>query len=438
MILIILPNQLFNKKIIKNIIKVESINKIILLIHPDFFEKYNFNKKKLILHYATMFYYKDYLSDLNIPIEFANKINIETYCIFDPINKIKFKGNVKMIESPNFLLTKNDYQEYFNSKKNEKHLFNNFYMWGKKKLGIIPDVKSTDKLNRTEFSDKIPIPIDNKSFTKQTKYINKAITFVNKYYKNNHGNTDNFIFPISHKEANDQLSKFCINKLKHFGDYQDIVYENNNLYHSMISSSLNIGLINPNDVVEEIMKYKNKYSINNIEGFIRQLFWREYQRYCYIHINYDKYINNPYFKLKSNLTKEWYTGNTNNTIIDNTIKKAFDTSYLHHIERLMIIGNYMMLSYIKPKDAFKWFMEFSIDSYEWVMHQNVYDMILFITGGLTTRKPYISTSNYIIKMSNYKCKNIKTSCEEWNNKYKHFLKNNKKKLYKFRYFFKLS
>ena len=292
-------------------------------------------------------------------------------------------------------------------------------------------------MNRVEFNDKIKIPKKNKSFTKEKEYIAKSISFVKKNYKNNYGNTDNFIFSISHKEANSQLSSFCKNKLKDFGNYQDIIYEDNNLYHSLISSSLNIGLLNPIDVVKNILKYKDKYKINNIEGFIRQLFWREYQRYCYIYIDYNKYINKSFFGLKTSITKKFYEAKTNNVIIDKTIKKAFDTAYLHHIERLMIMGNYMMLSSIKPKDIFKWFMEFSIDSYEWVMYQNVYDMVCFITDGLTTRKPYISSSNYVIKMSNYKCKDIKKSCDEWDLKYRNFLKKHKTKLYKYRYFFRL-
>ena len=88
--------------------------------------------------------------------------------------------------------------------------------------------------------------------------------------------------------------------------------------------------------------------------------------------------------------------------IDDLIHKAFDTAYLHHIERLMFVGNFMNLSEINPQQGFKWFMEFSIDSYEWVMYQNVYDMVFFATEGMTMRKPYISSSNYVLKMSSYK------------------------------------
>lgn len=127
----------------------------------------------------------------------------------------------------------------------------------------------------------------------------------------------------------------------------------------------------------------------------------------------------------------------------------------------MVIGNYMNLSGIEPKEGLKWFIEFALDSYEWVMYQNVYDMVFFTTGGLTMRRPYASSSNYIIKMSNYptKSKNSKNSKNEdsnlesrsnskqkstkdvehwtikWDKAYHDFIKNNEKKLYKFRYYF---
>jgi hypothetical protein len=136
---------------------------------------------------------------------------------------------------------------------------------------------------------------------------------------------------------------------------------------------------------------------------------------------------------KKKLTKEWYNGTTGILPIDVCIKNGFNNGYLHHIERLMVIGNFMVLSNINPKAGHRWFMEFSCDSYEWVMAQNVYDMVFFVSGGKTMRRPYISSSNYILKMSNYKKDEW---CNKWDEMYNIFLKKNKKKLWKFRYFFR--
>ena len=178
------------------------------------------------------------------------------------------------------------------------------------------------------------------------------------------------------------------------------------------------------------MPLKDKIPLNSFEGYIRQLFWREYQRYCYIYFNFR---NKQYFDNTKNLTKDWYTGTLGIEPVDNAIKRAFDTAYLHHIERLMVLGNFMNLSGIKPIEGFKWFMEFSIDSYEWVMEQNVLDMVFFVSNGKTMRRPYASSSNYILKMSNYK---KGPWADKWNKLYDDFIIRNKDKLYKYRYFFK--
>ena len=158
------------------------------------------------------------------------------------------------------------------------------------------------------------------------------------------------------------------------------------------------------------------------------MFWREYQVYTY---KYETFSGN-YFGNRKKLTKAWYDGTLGIEPIDDLIKDGFDTAYMHHIGRLMFVGNFMNLSGISPKEGFKWFMEFSIDSYEWVMHQNVLDMVFFVTGGSTMRKPYVTSSNYVLKMSSYKKGEWS---ETWNDLYNKFLKKNKKKLWKFRYHF---
>ena len=203
------------------------------------------------------------------------------------------------------------------------------------------------------------------------------------------------------------------------------------MFHSVLSSSINIGLINPSDIIEEISKVEHSVPTNSFEGFLRQLFWREYQRYCY---NYVDFENVNYFGNSGKLSKKWYDGTTGIEPIDHQIRQAFDTAYLHHISRLMFIGNFMNLSRIDPLEGFRWFMEFSIDSYEWVMMQNVLDMVFFVTGGKTMRRPYISSSNYILKMSNFK---KAAWCKVWDDLYHQFISDNQDKLHKFRYYIRV-
>tara|TARA_B110000037_G_scaffold174024_1_gene198105 strand:+ start:15 stop:941 length:927 start_codon:yes stop_codon:yes gene_type:complete len=302
-------------------------------------------------------------------------------------------------------------------------------MWSKKELDLYPTLKSKDKLNRKKLGKDIIIPNIPTNKTDQ-QYITNAIKYVEKHFPNNYGNTDNFIYPISHKTANKWLLDFFKNKLNDFGPYQDYVKQGEYyMFHSLLSSSINIGLLNPTEIINKLKKYKSKVIINSFEGYLRQLFWREYQRYTFIYVNWNK---NNYFGNKGILDKKWYNGTLGIPPIDDLIKSGFNTGYIHHIGRLMFVGNYMNLSGISPNEGVKWFMEFAIDSYEWVMQQNVRDMVFFETGGITMRKPYASSSNYILKMSDYKKGKW---CDKWNKLYKLFIKKNKKKLWKYRYHF---
>lgn len=430
MYFLILPNQLFDLKYIdKNF-------DIILWECPHYFTDYIYNKKKLILHRASMQYYYDLLkaNGYNVSYKtFSETLsNNEVYMCYEPLNKLeKLKiPNVQIYnkKTPNLLLNNHLINQY--RQKTDKFFFNAFYMWSKKSLNIIPSLKSYDKMNRKTIKNKTIIkqPFDCKLSKDSQTYINEAIKYIELYFSKNYGNTNDFIFPITHQDAKKWLKHFIKHKFMLFGDYQDYIDKDDKyLYHSLMSSIINIGLINPIDIIKEINKVQNKIPLNSYEGFIRQLFWREYQYYCYLFIDYDN-IN---MSNKKHLSNSWYDGTTNIKPLDDSIIEAFNTGYLHHIKRLMIVGNYMNLSLINPKEGFRWFMEFSCDSYEWVMYQNVYDMVFFVTYGKTTRRPYISSSAYILKMSNYKKENW---CHIWDKKYYKYIKKNQKKLYKYRYF----
>lgn len=427
---LLLPTQLFEK------MHLEKEYTYVLWEHPHYFKKYNYNKKKLMLHRGSMQAYLAYLKRHKYKVKYVNYnksvsfLNKKEYYMFDPIDRIKLPGRPTMYDSPNFLLSSELCEKY--RQKTDKFFFNAFYMYMKKELDIIPGVKSQDKNNRQKLTEKarnaIPKPPNNKS---DKAYAKSAARYVEKHFKKNYGNTDNFIFPLTRSTAKKWLKDFIKMRFNNFGPFQDhIDNKEETLYHSLLSTSINIGLLNPSDVIKEIMKHKSKIRLNSFEGFIRQLFWREYQRYCYEYCDF----KGNYFGNKKSLGKKWYNGTTGIDPIDHCIVKAFDTGYLHHIERLMVVGNYMNISGISPKQGFKWFMEFSCDSYEWVMYQNVYDMVFFVTGGKTMRRPYISSSNYILKMSNWKKGDWS---ETWTDLYRKFVKKNKKKLHKFMYYIRI-
>lgn len=427
--LLVLPNTLFKKKYVP-----DGVLSVVIWEHPQYFTKYKYNKKRLILHRASLQYYydqtkKEYKDKMVTYFEYNKKPNLpKKYIYFDPIDRIKLPlGGIK-IESPNFLLTTELIKEY--RKKTDKFFFNGFYMWSKKKLDIIPTIKSQDSKNRKTVPSNLTIPPLPLIYKDDKIYIDAATNYVEKNFPKNYGDIKNFVFPVTHTSAEIWLRQFITKKLNNFGAYQDYTLQDDNyMFHSCLSSSINIGLLNPSEIILELKKVKNKIPINSYEGLIRQYFWREYQRYCYVYLK--EWYGGNYFGNIGKLSKKWYDGTTGIDPVDDSIKDAINTGYLHHIRRLMFVANYMTLSGINHEQGRRWFTEFALDSYDWVMYQNI-DMGFFASGGQTSRKPYISSSNYVIKMSNYRKGQWS---DKWDELYKKFIKKNKKKLWKYRYHF---
>jgi deoxyribodipyrimidine photolyase-related protein len=176
------------------------------------------------------------------------------------------------------------------------------------------------------------------------------------------------------------------------------------LHHSVLTPYLNTGLLTPKQVLEKILKaYQQQAApLNSVEGFIRQIIgWREFIRGVYEAVGTKQRTTN-YWKFTRKIPASFYDGTTGIAPVDDTIKKLLATGYSHHIERLMVLSNFMLLCEFDPDEVYRWFMELYIDAYDWVMVPNVYGMGQFADGGLMCTKPYISGSNYIFKMSDYK------------------------------------
>ena len=162
-------------------------------------------------------------------------------------------------------------------------------------------------------------------------------------------------------------------------------------------------MITPKEIIETTQDFVDEYDIpiNSYEGFIRQIIgWREFIRGIYQAKGSFQRKSN-FWQFKNKLPKTFWNGNTGIDPIDDSIKKITNYAYCHHIERLMILGNFMLLLKTNPNNVYNWFMEMFIDAYDWVMVPNIYGMSQFADGGIMTTKPYISGSNYILKMSDY-------------------------------------
>ncbi len=450
--LLILSNQLFEKN---NIIKeLEKKDKIYLYEHPNHFTNFTYHKMKLVMHRSTMKKYYDFLIDKHKNIEYLEynqdlekilkKDKIKHLKVYNPIdhnivkeyNNIKKKLNIELeiYDNPGFICKVEDYNSYLNESKN-KYFHHHYYVWCRKKYNIlmvnnkpIGDKWSFDGKNRLPFPKDYKVDLKIKK-NSNNKYIKEAIQYIEKNFKNNHGEV-NYYLPIDFKSAKSHLKKFIKERLENFGPYEDAV--NSEIIvgnHSILSPIINIGLLTPSYILTELEKYKIK--IESLEGYIRQLFWREYCAMVYLNKN-DELIKDNFFNHKNKLSKSWYNATTPMFLINNLINKALKYGYCHHIERLMYLGNFMFLCEINPKLVYKWFMEMFIDAYEWVMIPNIYGMSQHSAGKLMMTRPYFSSSNYIDKMSNYTDFNNIISLnnnnyewtEIWNSLYYNFISNN--------------
>lgn len=237
-------------------------------------------------------------------------------------------------------------------------------------------------------------------------YLKEAYNYTKQHFAHHIGKLDEKItYPIGFEAAEQWLDQFLKTRFAEFGVYEDaIVHKEMLLNHSLLTPMLNIGMLVPQQIVGKTLEFTRQnpdLPLNSVEGFIRQIIgWREFIRGVYEAKGTAKRTRN-YWGFKRKIPQSFYDGSTGIFPVDETIKKVLNTGYCHHIERLMVLGNFMLLCEFDPDEVYRWFMEFFIDAYDWVMVPNVYGMSQFADGGIMSTKPYISGSNYLMKMSDY-------------------------------------
>lgn len=216
----------------------------------------------------------------------------------------------------------------------------------------------------------------------------------------------NFLWPINRKESLQLLDFFVDECLQLFGTYQDAMMPNEwSLYHSRLSFSMNLKLISPKEVIDKaIDAWKNnpeKIEFNQLEGFVRQIIgWREYMRGIYWK-EMPSYSDLNYFNHQQKLPSWYWTGKTKMACMRDTIDQSLNYAYAHHIQRLMITGNFALLAGVHPDEVDAWYLGIYIDAIEWVEITNTRGMSQFADGGIVGTKPYVSSATYIDKMSHY-------------------------------------
>lgn len=379
-----------------------------------FFQQYPFHQQKIAFHRASMKMFQKKLEDLGKTVhyidsenllsdirKFTSEIkakNISTINVVNPadfylekrLKKLASAITLNTVDSPQFINNKNDLAAFFDPEKTS-YFQTAFYKQERVRLNILVNKKGEpeggkwtyDVDNRKKYPKaKMPPPI---YFPEKSEVWTEAFNYTQKHFKNNLGTlTENPIYPISPEQAEDWLEQFLDCRFQDFGIYEDAMVQRKHfLHHSVLSPLLNSGLLKPDYVVEKTLEFakKNKIPLNSTEGFIRQLIgWREFMHGMYIFKSvYSR--NKNFFGFKRAMPKSFYDGTTGIPPIDETIKKILKTGYCHHIERLMILGNFMLLCEIHPGAVYQWFMELFIDAYDWVMVPNIYGMSHFADGG---------------------------------------------------------
>lgn len=443
---LIFPHQLFQKSPL-----LENGHKIYLIEEYLFFKQYLFHKQKIAFHRATMKSYQDYLEKKGLEViyiesrdelsdirTFGKEIqskNIRVINFIDPtdnwlekrLKKVTKNITINVFDSPLFLNTKKDLSTFFRADK--KSFFQTtFYKQQRKKLNILLDEAEKpiggkwtyDAENRKKYPKGKTPP--NIYFPKSSTLWKEAIEYTEEYFEDNLGQVSKDpIYPINHQEAKDWLKQFLEHRFFDFGIYEDaIVRQQAFLNHSLLSPLLNAGLILPDYILKQSLDFAEQEGIpiNSTEGFVRQIIgWREFIRGMYeCKGSYSRTKN--FWNFDRKIPACFYDGTTGIPPIDETIKTVLKTGYCHHIERLMILGNFMLLCEFHPDEVYRWFMELFIDAYDWVMVPNIYGMSQFSDGGTFATKPYIGGSNYIKKMSNYPKGDW---CDIWDGLFWHFI-----------------
>ncbi len=422
---IILPNQLLADNPLLSI-----ASEFYLVEHPQFFLYHRYQKKKLVLHRASMKAYEQRLRERGLRVDYIDvhegavftslwdrvrKRGVERLCLLDPIDHSLWReieesravGGIPLtvLETPQFLTDRKATGELLGSA--HRYHMATFYRQQRIRLGILVqegkpvggkwsfDAENRQRLPRTVCVPSLPsVPM--------TEQITDAVRYVEKHFGQNPGTTEGWSCPTTHDSARTWLTDFIEHRLASFGPYEDAISkEHGFLFHSLLSPLLNTGLLTPAEVVSRVVEHFQRHDVElaSLEGFVRQVIgWREFMRGVYVTIGEQQRRGNLW-DLSNPLPRAFYDGSTGIEPVDAVIRRVLQNAYTHHIERLMVLGNFMLLCEIHPEEVYRWFMELFIDAYDWVMVPNVYGMSQYADGGRITTKPYISSSNYIRKMS---------------------------------------
>jgi deoxyribodipyrimidine photolyase-related protein len=407
---------------------------VMVLVEPDlFFRQFAFHVHKLVLHRATMKAFQDRLrragfatayvetsgevtSDEQL-VEVLREHRVDEVTVFDVVDDWLERdlqracraagAALTVAETPGFLTSRAEVAATFDGVRQPR--MQHFYERQRRRLDLLMDGDrpvggrwSYDTENRRRLPRDIELPALPQST--RSEHVKEAVTWCERAFPDNPGDLATYHWPTTHRQAATWLNRFLEDRFALFGPYEDAIAADEPwLFHSVLSPLLNIGLLDPRHVVERAVVHATEHEVDlpSLEGFVRQVIgWREYMRASYV-VHGRAMRTRNLLGLTRELGPGWWDGTTGLDPVDTVVRRVLRHGYAHHIERLMVLGNAMLLLRTDPDEVYEWFMTFFVDAYDWVMVPNVYAMSQFATGELVTTKPYVSGSNYLRKMSDF-------------------------------------
>ncbi len=340
--------------------------------------------------------------------EHISHFEIEDKAVEEQIVAFAAEAGVEREElvSPMFTCSRDDFAEFAGGKS--RLLMGDFYKRQRRRLDILVDGDGEPTGGRWSFDadnrKKLPRSVTPPKIQAPTRdaHVDDVIELVEREFPDHPGDAKEFWWPTTRRQALAWLRAFVAERLEQFGPYEDAMTTRSaTVFHSLLSPLMNLGLLTPDEILEKALARAGDAPLQSVEGFVRQVIgWREFVRGVYREFG-ERQDGSNFWSHERELTEAWYEGTTGIGPLDDTIRTARRLGWTHHIPRLMVVGNLMTLSEIRPASAHRWFMEMYVDSSEWVMGPNVYGMGLFSDGGIFATKPYICGSNYLLKMSDY-------------------------------------
>ncbi len=453
--LILYPNQLFPME------QLPKVDTVLMVEDPYYFGidrefPLKLHKQKIILHRASMRrYVEEVLWPAGLEVDYVNldglmtSEDIFTRCkkfeqlyIFDPVDDVITKrllqarradtsiASFEFLPNPNFYLKNHEVQQYFSQK--HRYLFGEFYQWQRERFNILigEDYKPVGGTWLTKEVKLANLPKDHilPSFEVfgDNDYVKEAIKFTEEHFDDNPGGID-FIWPTNHTEAAHWLADFVENRLDNYEAYENTIDEKAGwLYRSALSSSLNTGLLSPQQIVEAALARhaKKPVELGSLEKFVRNVLgWREFARGEYL-TQQSLLKGSNILGHKRKMTTEWLHGGLGLPPFDAMIQRVQQHAYTYHQERQVVAGNLMLLCEIDPKEMYQWFSKLFIDSYDWVNVPSVYGMSRFIDG-MFASEVNIFSSEYLSQVSNYEKGDW---CDVWDGLYWRFIEKHKDQL----------